>query len=315
MFLCACVSMQTDCCLHKAVGAEHIMPSAVLSTSNLSTHTTHEWHQSQKLLAPKNLLSPSTVGLANDIFSSQGASFYMVDTSLGTSGVIGLGNYQVQESPCSTFKIALSLMGFDSGFLKNTCKPVLPYQTCYQDERELCRQPQTPASWIRNSCIWYSRAITARLGFMRFSQYVNDFSYGNQNVTGDPEKNNGLTQAWLCSSLKISPREQVEFIQTLLRHGLPVSEDSYAYTKQLLFVKNIQDNWQLYGKTGGGVAGNTRLQWFIGWLNCLDGVADHGPYIFACLYKTNIGEQGIGGNRAKQAVLDFFDRALSVDNA
>ncbi|ASX27927.1 hypothetical protein BA173_03570 [Rickettsia sp. MEAM1 (Bemisia tabaci)] len=49
------------------------------------------------------------------------------------------------------------------------------------------------------------------------------FSYGNQDTSGDKGKNNGLTNAWLSSSLEISPEEQIAFLQKLAADQLPVS--------------------------------------------------------------------------------------------
>ncbi|MCX7290299.1 penicillin-binding transpeptidase domain-containing protein, partial [Janthinobacterium sp.] len=38
------------------------------------------------------------------------------------------GNCIDRVTPASTFKIALSLMGYDAGFLKDEHKPLLPYR-------------------------------------------------------------------------------------------------------------------------------------------------------------------------------------------
>jgi beta-lactamase class D len=43
------------------------------------------------------------------------------------------GNYNERFTPASTFKIALSVMGFDSNLLKNAHAPVLPLRDGYVD--------------------------------------------------------------------------------------------------------------------------------------------------------------------------------------
>ena len=48
-------------------------------------------------------------------------------------------------------------------------------------------------------------------------------------------QNNGLTNSWLSSSLKISPEEQIVFLQKLLDNKLPVSLKSHYMTKNILY--------------------------------------------------------------------------------
>lgn len=103
--------------------------------------------------------------------------------------------------PCSTFKIALSLMGFDSGILQNENNPVWLFKKGYDDFLESWKSPQTSQSWMKNSFVWFSKLLAARLGIQKFEYYLAVLDYGNQDSSG------GLTNAWLSSSLKISPRE------------------------------------------------------------------------------------------------------------
>ena len=51
----------------------------------------------------------------------------MADAKAGTV-LLQEGNCIDRVTPASTFKIALSLMGYDAGFLKDEHKPVLPYR-------------------------------------------------------------------------------------------------------------------------------------------------------------------------------------------
>lgn len=115
------------------------------------------------------------------------------------------GNCESRYAPCSTFKIAISLMGYDNGFLIDETHPKLPFKEGYADYLKVWQQSQTPKDWIKNSCVWYSQIITKELGIEKFRDYVTKFDYGNRDISGDKGKNNGLTNAWLSSSLEISP--------------------------------------------------------------------------------------------------------------
>ena len=135
------------------------------------------------------------------------------------------GDCKSRHAPCSTFKIALSLMvGYDNGFLIDENHPEIAFKKGDADMLEVWRQSQTPLSWMKNSCIWYSWRITEKLGEQKFEEYIKKFNYGNQDITGDKGKNNSLTNSWLSSSLEISPEEQIVFLQKLVANQ-PLSSE------------------------------------------------------------------------------------------
>lgn len=183
------------------------------------------------------------------------------------------GDCNIRYSPCSTFKISLSLMGYDAGILKDETHPQLPFKPEYEAFLESWKDPQTPTSWMKNSCVWYSQVLTPQLGMKKLQNYVKKFNYGNQDLSGDKGQNNGLTKAWLSSSLEISPQEQVVFLEKLLSNELPVSKHAHIMTKKILYVQELAGGWHLYGKTGSGcLLGSDRSKteikhgWFIGWI-------------------------------------------------
>lgn len=184
------------------------------------------------------------------------------------------GDCKSRHAPCSTFKIPLSLMGYNEGLLTDETHPELPFEKGYVDYIENWKQPHTPSLWMKHSCVWYSQVLTQHLGMSKFKEYVTKFNYGNQDVSGDKGENNGLTRSWLSSSLEISPEEQTVFLQKLLNNKLPVSLKSHEMTKNILFVEELAEGWKLYGKTGSGSQLNQdktqkldlQQGWFIGWI-------------------------------------------------
>lgn len=179
----------------------------------------------------------------------------------------------VQFTPCSTFKVPLALMGFDSGILQDAHHPAWKFDpkvhTAY---RETDRHTTDPTRFEADSVIWFSREITRRLGAARFKAYIDRFGYGNRDVTGNPGKNDGLTNSWLASSLKISPDEQVAFLRRLLAGGM-ASAAAHARTLEVLPDFAGSGGWSVHGKTGSGslkdVTGKAsdtgNIGWFVGW--------------------------------------------------
>lgn len=184
------------------------------------------------------------------------------------------GDCDNRYAPQSTFKIPLSLMGFDSGILIDEMNPKWPFKEGYVDWRDSWKQDQTPKSWMKESCVWYSQVLTTKLGMKKFQDYVIKFDYGNKDISGDKGKNNGLTQSWLSSSLQISSFEQIAFLEKMLYNKLPIKHHAITMTKHIMFVEELKDGWKFYGKTGMGPIVNAdgvkspdlNHGWFVGWI-------------------------------------------------
>lgn len=200
-------------------------------------------------------------------------------------------------SPCSTFKIPLALMGFDSHVLLEKDFPTMYFQEGYPDFLETWKLPQTPQSWIKCSCLWFSQVIVEKMGMDRVHYYLSAFDYGNQDMSGGPKR------AWISSSLKISPREQVAFLRKLVLGLLPVSGESLSKTKQILFVDEIGDGWKLYGKTGWGTpVDDKQIGWFVGWVE-----KNEAFFPFAYVIRDYSIDLGRRIPRTKELVLEHLD--------
>ena len=205
------------------------------------------------------------------------------------------GRCDERLTPASTFKIALSLMGYDAGYLTDEHLPALPFREGYVDWMPSWRTVTDPSAWISNSVVWYSQRLTEWLGLERMQRYVTAFHYGNEDLSGNPGKSDGLTQAWLSSSLKITPLEQTTFLEKLVRRELPIAPRAYDMTSQITRVAVLANGWDIHGKTGTGsparpdgtVDQSREVGWFVGWANragrsivfvrCIQGSAQEQP--------------------------------------
>lgn len=183
------------------------------------------------------------------------------------------GDCATRYAPESTFKVPLALIGFETGLLKGPHDPLWSYDGSFpapaRDHKDV-----DPTIWERDSVVWYSRELVKRLaardGAKAFGAWVARLGFGNQDVSGDKGKNNGLTHAWLSSSLKISPDEQTAFIRRLLDGALPASPEAMAQTRAIIPTFAGGDGWTVNGKTGSSALaktphGRTGHGWFVGW--------------------------------------------------
>lgn len=201
-------------------------------------------------------------------------------------------------TPASTFKIPLSLMVFDQKLI--TQKTVFKWDGKNKG-LATWNQNQTPYTWLKNSVVWVSQSLTPKLGMRKIKYYLAKFHYGNQNFSGDPYQHNGLTHAWLNSSLKISGVEQLNFLKGLVANTLPVSQEALITTKQNMFLENLPNGFKLYGKSGSWDDSG----WFVGYIQKSDQT-----YIFvlnfSALKPTQTSEPG--GTRAQKMVKTILNK-------
>ncbi|MBS0359077.1 MAG: class D beta-lactamase [Proteobacteria bacterium] len=218
-----------------------------------------------------------------------------------------------QIPPDSTFKIPLSLMAFDQKLI--TQKTIFSWDGV---NKGLPRwnQDQTPSTWLKNSVVWVSQELTPKLGMNKIKSYLKKFNYGNQDFSGDAGQDNGLTRAWLSSSLKISGDEQLNFLKSLVADKLPVSQSAMKETKTNMYLLTSPGGWEIYGKTGSGMLmpkagqpsnddGKLQDGWFIGYMK-----RSNQAYIFVLNFsdlKTPTNTDA-GGTRAKQKVQDILTK-------
>ncbi|MFL6709734.1 MAG: class D beta-lactamase [Massilia sp.] len=170
------------------------------------------------------------------------------------------GDCSRRVTPASTFKIAISLMGYDAGFLKDEHTPRLPFRDGYVDWRDNWKEATDPSKWMRDSVVWYSQQVTRSLGQERFAAYAKKFGFGNADVSGDAE-HEGLTMSWIGSSLQISPLEQLTFLGKLVNRQLGASQHAYDMTTALTRNAPLPGGWNVNGKIGA----SSGYGWYVGW--------------------------------------------------
>jgi beta-lactamase class D len=170
-------------------------------------------------------------------------------------------------SPKSTFKIPNSLIGLDTGVIKDAGfvipwnRQKYPPQDNWNAEPFIhWAQDHTLRSAIKHSVVWYYRELALRVGRQRMKKYLGALKYGNQKITGP------VDEFWLDNSLKISADEQVEFLKSFYAGKLPVSKRSIDIVKDILLLEQTP-TYRLSAKTGGGsIAEGKIIGWFVGYV-------------------------------------------------
>lgn len=217
-------------------------------------------------------------------------------------------------TPASTFKVPLAVMGFDAGFLKDAQTPALPFKKGYADWGGAeWRQTTDPTRWMDYSVVWYSQAIARELGATQLQNYAKAFAYGNADFSGDPGANNGLERSWISSSLKLTPRAQLAFMQKLVTGQLPVTQAAMDTTLAIMQRRSTTNGWQVLGKTGSAFPRKANGSfdrahgwgWYVGTAQ-----RDGRTLVFARLTQDEGGETGTAGLRTRDALLKEWPSLL-----
>lgn len=253
------------------------------------------------------LVLTSTLVLSAPTSSAEELCTLIIDATSGDTVLERGHQCATRVTPASTFKLAISLMGYDSGVLSDTRNPSWPYQVGYPDwAGDAWRRDIDPATWMKISVFWYSQQILQKLGQTRFEQYMEAFGYGNKDVSAVPVQNPGSNGVWVMSSLQISPVEQVAFLRKLVNRQLPVSPHAYEMTASIAKQDVRLGGWRIYGKTGTGSPGQDNRYradqaygWYVGW-------ATKGAQslVFARLVQDEKAQQPNAGVRARDQLME-----------
>jgi beta-lactamase class D len=224
-------------------------------------------------------------------------------TELGSGKTIAEYNRkrcQERFTPCSSFKVAAALMGFEAGILKNE-NQIIKWDGIKRDRAEI-NQDQTPFTWMSNSAKWVTEWIMPQVGAKAIQHYLDAFEYGNKDFSG------GFKDAWVSSSLKVSAEEQMAFFSKFWGDKLALSRKTVDLTKKIIFIKKI-GNAELYGKTGTGcLVGHDcmdrpgkMLGWFVGALK-----KDSKTYIIVANASDLKDQERPGGPRMRGTTIDIL---------
>lgn len=256
-------------------------------------------------IQPWSLLSLLALAAGSAGAATQTICTVVADAKTGQV-LVQEGECSGRYTPASTFKIALSLMGFDAGILQDEATPKWPFKPGYTDFGGAAwREPTDPARWMQYSVVWFSQQIASQLGPARLAQYTRDFDYGNADVTGWPSPDNHIDGAWIMSTLRISPLEQVQFVRKIVNRQLPIKAQAYAMTERITRMDSGTPGLTVHGKTGTGSPGSDgrydaaqAYGWFVGW-------AQQGSQtvVFARLIQDDQATIPSAGVRARQSLL------------
>ena len=230
--------------------------------------------------------------------------FLIRDLASGEERVSDEARCSEPRRPNSTFKIPNSLIGLDLGILDGPDAIMVWDRDAYPLEEwwpEAWRQDQPLRTAIEVSAVPHYRRLATQIGAERMQAALDAMDYGNRDISG------GQDQFWLRGGLRISARQQVDFLVELLRDELPVSKPAQATVREILR-RETRGTATIFGKTGSGPLEDGPETMFHGWL--VGWIEQDGRTLVYAMWVEAEGYEGVRDHRA--AVLDGVFAGLGL---
>lgn len=109
------------------------------------------------------------------------------------------------------------------------------------------------------SCVWFYQELAKKVGIEKYSEYLNQINYGNKKV-GTKADN-----FWLEGDIRISAKEQIDFLKKVYNEEYNFEEDYYKILKDLM-IEEKNAEYTLSGKTGRAQRINPQIGWYVGYV-------------------------------------------------
>lgn len=205
-----------------------------------------------------------------------------------------------RRSPCSTFKIISSLIALENGIFKpedstRTWSGEIFWNEDWNKDIDFSEA-------FRTSCVWYYRQVINDIGKDMMQKELNKLQYGNCDISdwkgrlNTNNNNRALTGFWIESSLKISPKEQVEVMERIFGENSDYSKKTQKELKRVMLLsEQDRTDISIYGKTGMGKARGIVVDaWFTGFAESTKG------NIYFCVHLGKTDGRNVSSPLAKE---------------
>ncbi len=199
-------------------------------------------------------------------------TFGLFDNGKGRFTIYNVARFSDSAyTPASTFKIVNSLIGLESGIVKND-STIIKWDSVTRT-REECNKDLYMVDAFRISCVPWYRELARRIGKPTMQHYLDTIGYAAKN--GRFVIKNNLDSFWLDNTAKVTSDEQLGMVKKLYFSQLPFQKRTQELVTKMMKMES-NSNYSLSFKTGWGTtASGSQLGWIIGWIE-----ENQHPYFF-----------------------------------
>jgi zinc D-Ala-D-Ala dipeptidase len=206
--------------------------------------------------APPKIEERSDLG---KIFEAAGVTggIYVYDLRKNKMTIFDRARLDRGFPPASTSKIIHSLIFLDSGAVKDE-NETLKWDGTRRRVEDWNRDHNL-SSAFKVSAVWFYTEVSRRVGQEKMQKYYDAVGYGNRNTSGFG------ADYWNKGELRVTPREQLEFLVKFHQNRLPFSPQVISLVKEIM-VEEKTDRYTLRAKTGWSDAYTPQVGWWVGYV-------------------------------------------------
>ncbi|HCQ5569796.1 TPA: BlaR1 family beta-lactam sensor/signal transducer [Clostridioides difficile] len=224
-------------------------------------------------------------------FKGFDGSFVMYDLKSKQYHIYNKEKSKTRISPNSTYKIYSALLGLENGIITRNNSHI-PWDGKHHSNSSW-NEDQDLFSAMENSVNWYFQTLDKKTGLKNIQTYLKQIGYGNYDVSG------GISNFWLESSLKISPIEQVELLESFYTNKFKFEDKNIETVKDSLLISK-KEGVSLFGKTGtANINGKDVNGWFIGYVE-----KNENTYFFATNIQSKDYSNGSSASKITLSILN-----------
>lgn len=215
-----------------------------------------------------NACSPNNVKVDNSLskyFDEQKVTgcFGLYDNGQNEFTIYNLSRYRDSAYlPASTFKIVNSLIGIETGRIRDE-NMVIPWDGIHR-QRSDWNKDLTMAEAFKVSSVPYYQAIARCIGKDTMQYWLDSLGYAGK--YGKALIKTPIDSFWLNNAIKITPDEQLGLVKKLYFDQLPFQKRTQRIVKQVM-LREKNANYTLSYKTGWGFRENgNSIGWVVGWV-------------------------------------------------
>jgi beta-lactamase class D len=205
--------------------------------------------------------------------------FTLLNNKTGKVTVYNMQLDTMRFTPASTFKIVNSLIGIETGKIKDE-KMIIAW------DGEVRRFPNgdTAHGWNKDldftaafkaSAVPYFREVARRIGNKDMQRWLDTLGYGNRQI------GKAIDSFWLNNTLKVSADEQLGLVKRLYFDQLPFQKRTQQMVRDVM-LQEENTQYSLSYKTGWGFdETGANIGWLVGWIE-----ENKHPYFFVTLIKS-----------------------------
>ena len=221
--------------------------------------------------SPNNVTEDKSIGKYFEANNVEGC-FGMFDNGHGSFTIYNINRFKDSAYlPASTFKIVNSLIGIETGRVKDD-SAVIKWNGMTSG-REECDRDLSMYSAFRISCPPWYQQLARMIGKDTMQRWLDTLAYGQR--YGKFVIKNNLDTFWLDNSSKITADEQLGLVKKLYFDQLPFQKRTHGIVRRMMLMEQ-NSNYSLSYKTGWGFTEKGHsLGWIVGWIE-----ENKHPYFF-----------------------------------